>query len=727
MFKRLLIANRGEIARRIARTCRRMGIEYVVVYSEADRDAPHLEGAAARVAIGPAAAARSYLDSDALIRAALSTGCEAVHPGYGFLSENAGFAAAVEAAGLVFVGPAPGTIADMGDKATAKTIMARAGVPVVPGSTEASDDPERIATLLAEVGYPALLKPVAGGGGKGMTIVESGDGRAAIESAIRTGRATFGDGRLLVECFVRNPRHVEVQVFGDGRGKVVHIFERECSLQRRHQKIVEEAPAATLPRSLRDALIEAAVRGASAISYRNAGTFEFIVGDDGSFYFLEVNTRLQVEHPVTEAITGLDLVEWQLRVAAGEPLPLSQDEIRSIGHAIECRVYAEDPAVGFRPAPGRVGKVRWPGDARVESAVEDGTAVPSDYDPMIAKLIVHAQDRPAAVEAMQAAIEGTAVVGLTTNLGFLQRLMTAPEVVAGEATTGFIDAVLPRLLPEAPERDMFAAAAAAVAFSAMPEERTSRSPWHAARPHDRALLDADAPLGRIALTSGDTRHVARLHAIDGRSTVLSVDGWAETRTVAVSREDGLIGGTVGGRRWHALVDPEAVDVTIAGTRLRFERRPAAADASADAAGSGRLRGGFARAGSGGGRGDEIREPGRRAAGRHRRGIGLRRGRPGESGAGSGAAGRRGGRCRRYPGRRRQIERQAFWHSTTTPLPSSSTPSGASSTTGLSRPKRASRPTMLFRPISPRRCAISGCSACRFRPNMAGSASAWPRR
>ena len=584
MFKRLLIANRGEIARRIARTCRRMAIEYVAVYSDADSGAPHVEGAAVRVAIGPAAAARSYLDGDALIRAALSTGCDALHPGYGFLSENSGFATAVEAAGLVFIGPAPGTIADMGDKATAKAIMAKAGVPVVPGSTEASDDPERILTLLARDGYPALLKPVAGGGGKGMTVVESRDGRAAVESAIRTARAAFGDGRLLVERFVRNPRHVEVQVFGDGRGSVVHLFERECSLQRRHQKIVEEAPAASLPRSLRDALIAAAVRGAGAISYRNAGTFEFIVGEDGAFYFLEVNTRLQVEHTVTEAITGLDLVEWQLRIAAGEPLPLSQEAIRSIGHAIECRVYAEDPAAGFRPAPGRVGRVRWPGDARIESAVEDGTAVPPDYDPMIAKLIVHAQDRPAAIEAMSAAILDTAVVGLTTNLGFLHRLLTAPEVVAGEAGTGFIDAALPRLLLEVPECDALAAAAAAIAFAAMPKEGTARSPWQAPRPHDRTLLDADAPLGRIVLARGDSSHVAGLHAIDRDSITVSVGSGANMLTVSVGCADGLIGGAVAGRRWHALVEPESVNITIAGTHLRFDRRPAAADALVDAAG-----------------------------------------------------------------------------------------------------------------------------------------------
>jgi propionyl-CoA carboxylase alpha chain/3-methylcrotonyl-CoA carboxylase alpha subunit len=480
----------------------------------------------------------------------------------------------------------------MGDKATAKTIMAKAGVPVVPGATDASDDPARIAAQLAEVGYPALLKPVAGGGGKGMMVIESGDGRDAVESAIRTARASFGDGRLLVERFVRNPRHVEVQVFGDGRGEVVHLYERECSLQRRHQKIVEEAPAAMLPALLRAGLVDAAVRGARAISYRNAGTFEFIVGDDGAFYFLEVNTRLQVEHPVTEAITGLDLVEWQLRIAAGEPLPLSQQDISAAGHAIECRVYAEDPAAGFRPAPGRVARVRWPVDVRVESAVEDGTAVPPDYDPMIAKLIVHAHDRAAAISAMRSAIDDSTVVGLTANLGFLRNLMAAPEVAAGEAGTGFIDATLSRLVGELPDSEALAAAAAAVAFSTMPEEGTACSPWQMARPHDRAALDDDAPLGRILLVDGEQKHVARIKSLDPTGAVVALDGAAGCRAVSAEGRDGLLGGSVGGLNWHGLVEADAVEITIAGTRLRFGRRPASSQLvdAADGAASAQMPG-----------------------------------------------------------------------------------------------------------------------------------------
>tara|TARA_R110000751_G_scaffold24824_7_gene68026 strand:+ start:6506 stop:8434 length:1929 start_codon:yes stop_codon:yes gene_type:complete len=551
-----------------------MGVEHVAVHSDADADAPHLEGAVARVRVGPAPAAQSYLNADALISAALSMACDAVHPGYGFLSENAVFAAAVERAGLTFIGPTPDTIAAMGDKAAAKAMMARAGVPVVPGSVDASDDPTVIAAQLSQVGYPTLLKPVAGGGGKGMTVIESGSGSDAVASAIRTARAAFGDGRLLVERYVRNPRHVEVQVFGDGRGDVVHLFERECSLQRRHQKIVEEAPAAMLPRPLREALIEAALRGARAISYRNAGTFEFIVGEDGAFYFLEVNTRLQVEHPVTEAITGLDLVEWQLRVAAGEPLPLSQEEIRAAGHAIECRVYAEDAADGFRPAPGEVRKLRWPGGIRVESAVEENTVVPPDYDPMIAKLIIHGNDRSAALAAMCAAIDETAIVGLTTNLGFLRKLLKAPEVVAGEAGTNFIDTGLSRWLDALPAGDAAAAAAAAIAFAAS-QPAGACSPWRTALASDRATLDGDAPLGRIFLADEERHFIARIRALDAGCAVIDLDGEAGLYAIPIERCDGLLKGRVNGHTWYALVEPDAVDMTLAGTRKRFSRVPVA--------------------------------------------------------------------------------------------------------------------------------------------------------
>lgn len=580
MIKRLLIANRGEIARRVARTCRRMGVEYVAVHSQADDGAPHLEGAFARVAIGPAAAARSYLDGERLIAAALETGCDAVHPGYGFLSENADFARAVEGHGLIFVGPAPDTIADMGDKSKAKAIMQRASVPTVPGSIEASDCPDTIAALLEETGHPALLKPVAGGGGKGMAIVENGGGRDAIASAIRTARSSFGDGRLLVERFIRRPRHVEVQVFGDGRGEVVHLFERECSLQRRHQKVIEEAPAARFPQALREAMTDAALRGARAMRYRNAGTFEFIVGEDGSFYFLEVNTRLQVEHPVTEAITGLDLVEWQLRIAAGEPLPLAQSDICVTGHSIECRIYAEDPGAGFRPSPGRVTVLRWPENARVESAVEAGTTVPPDYDPMICKLIVHGGDRDLAMEAMRKAIGDTAILGVSTNLGFLDRLLQSPEVVDGRADTGFIDAHLTQLLAAPAGIDTIAVAAAVIAWRTPHLRPREGSPWHAMQGLDRPMLDPVAPLGRLSLLLDGARWTACIQTLDETGVLLDVrgeDGAPLRRFVSIRHEQAIVCGRINTSNWYAQAYPHCFELVIEGIRTIVDRIPASTD------------------------------------------------------------------------------------------------------------------------------------------------------
>jgi propionyl-CoA carboxylase alpha chain/3-methylcrotonyl-CoA carboxylase alpha subunit len=583
MIKRVLIANRGEIARRIARTCRRMSVDHVAVYSEADCDAPHLNGATARVAIGPAAASRSYLDGDRLIQAALETGCDAVHPGYGFLSENAGFAAAVEAAGLVFVGPAPATIAAMGDKARAKAFMQTAGVPTVPGSAEASDQVDAITAMLEQIGYPALLKPVAGGGGKGMAAIEDGDGRDEISSAIRTARSSFGDGRLLVERLVRRPRHIEVQIFGDGRGDAVHMFERECSLQRRHQKVVEEAPAANLPQTLRDAITEAALRGARALSYRNAGTFEFIIDEDGAFYFLEVNTRLQVEHPVTEAITGIDLVEWQLRVASGESLPLTQEEIAFSGHAVECRIYAEDPSAGFLPSPGRVTAAFWPRNARIESGVEVGTVVPPDYDPMIAKLIVHGADRAAAIGAMQTAISETAIVGVTTNLGFLDRLLRSPCVMEGHADTDFIDGHTSDLVPVHDPIDVLTIAAAAIAYP--PALRGPHaSPWQIGPLHDRTTLDPDAPLGRISLLLDGQRRTVFLLALNFEEAVLESfgnDGMARRRIAFRNRDQEIVSGRIHAKNWQAVVAPRSVDLILQGTRVIVGRVPEIFEAGID--------------------------------------------------------------------------------------------------------------------------------------------------
>ncbi|MFG1225564.1 acetyl/propionyl/methylcrotonyl-CoA carboxylase subunit alpha [Xanthobacter wiegelii] len=575
MIGKLLIANRGEIARRIARTCARLSIPYVAVYSDADRGAPHLEGAADMVRIGPAPAARSYLDGAALIRAARQRGADAIHPGVGFLSENADFAAAVEAAGLIFVGPRPDTIAVLGDKGRAKALMAQAGVPVVPGSAEASDDAEEVERLIAATGYPALLKPAAGGGGKGMQLVTKPGARAEIASAIRTARSSFGDGRLLVERLIERPRHVEVQVFGDGAGGAVHLFDRECSLQRRHQKVIEEAPASTLPPELRARLAQAAVTGARAMTYRNAGTFEFIVGADGAFYYLEVNTRLQVEHPVTEAITGLDLVEWQLRLASGELLPLAQEQIRARGHAIECRLYAEDPTAGFRPAPGRITRLAWPAGARIDSAVEAGSHVPSHYDPMIAKIIVHSDDRPQALTRMRGALADTAVMGVATNLGFLAALAAREEVAAGRAHTRLIDEVLPELLGAVAPAALAAVAGAALVLDAMPQGHGPTSPWQAsAAPYGRHALAQGAPLGAIVLEIAGARAAVRvLCARRGTVTVeVETSGTRLTATVGGGRgPGGLLEGTLESRRWRALVLPDAVEVILDGARAEVSR------------------------------------------------------------------------------------------------------------------------------------------------------------
>jgi propionyl-CoA carboxylase alpha chain/3-methylcrotonyl-CoA carboxylase alpha subunit len=573
-IRKLLIANRGEIARRIGRTCARLALPYVAVHSDADRGAPHLDGAAQVVRIGPAPAARSYLDGAALIRAARETGADAIHPGVGFLAENADFAAAVEAAGLIFVGPRPDTIAALGDKARAKALMAAAGVPVVPGADAASDEVEEVVRLIAATGLPALLKPVAGGGGKGMQVVDRPDARAEIASAIRTARSSFGDGRVLVERLIERPRHVEVQVFGDGAGGAVHLFDRECSLQRRHQKVIEEAPATSLPDGLRARLAEAAVAGAKAVKYRNAGTFEFIVGADGAFYYLEVNTRLQVEHPVTEAITGLDLVEWQLRLAAGAPLPLVQEQIRAHGHAVECRLYAEDPSAGFRPAPGRITHLAWPAGARIDSAVQAGSHVPPHYDPMIAKLVVAADDRPQALARMRAALAGTTVMGVATNLGFLSALMARPEVEVGAVHTRFIDDMLPQLLAEADPLAHAAVAGAAILLEAMGTGDNPASPWQpCGQPYGRRAL-AGGGLGEMALEAAGGQVTVNVLAVQGDTVRLDAEGFGRRRAMDVvgrRAAGGLLKGTANGNDWRAMVHPDTVEVILDGARAEVAR------------------------------------------------------------------------------------------------------------------------------------------------------------
>ncbi|WP_290870028.1 biotin carboxylase N-terminal domain-containing protein [Aquabacterium sp.] len=447
MFHTLLIANRGEVACRIAATARRLGVRTVAVYSDADADAAHVQACDQAVAIGPAAASESYLVIPRLIEAALATGAQAVHPGYGFLSEHAGFAQACLDAGLVFVGPPPSAIAAMGDKAQAKALMAQAGVPVVPGYQGDAQDEATLRREAERIGYPVLVKAVAGGGGKGMRAVHSpADFSAALAACQREALASFADARVLIERLVAQPRHIEVQVFADTHGHIVHLYERDCSVQRRHQKVLEEAPAPGMTPERRAPLVRAALTAARQVGYVGAGTVEFLCEPDGRFWFMEMNTRLQVEHPVTEAITGLDLVEWQLRVAAGEPLPLTQEHIPLHGHAVEARLCAEDPDTGFLPSTGRLGRWRTPmasafspGALRLDSGVREGAPISPHYDPMVAKMIAWAPDRDTALRRLDAALGQTRLAGVKHNIGFVRRLLRCRAFVEARLDTALIE------------------------------------------------------------------------------------------------------------------------------------------------------------------------------------------------------------------------------------------------------------------------------------------------
>ena len=446
MFKSVLVANRGEIACRVFRTARRMGIRTIAVYSEADAKALHVREADEAVLIGPAPARESYLDAAKVLAAAKATGAEAIHPGYGFLSENADFAEAVMAAGLVWIGPPPAAIRAMGLKDAAKSLMIAAGVPVTPGYLGEDQSLERLQTEADAIGYPVLIKAVAGGGGKGMKKVDRAEDFAdGLASAQREGQSSFGDPRVLIEKYITRPRHIEVQVFGDTHGTVVHLYERDCSLQRRHQKVIEEAPAPGMDAATRKAVTDAAIKAAKAVNYEGAGTIEFIAdASDGlkadRIWFMEMNTRLQVEHPVTEEVTGVDLVEWQFRVAAGEPMPLKQADIPLNGWAMEARLYAEDPASGFLPSIGKLDHFVMPDGIRVDTGVEEGGEVSQFYDPMIAKLIVHAETREEAAEALAEAASQVQVFPVKTNAAFVMKCLEHPRFVSGDVDTGFIAA-----------------------------------------------------------------------------------------------------------------------------------------------------------------------------------------------------------------------------------------------------------------------------------------------
>ncbi|GAB4347814.1 MAG: acetyl/propionyl/methylcrotonyl-CoA carboxylase subunit alpha [Oricola sp.] len=542
MFSKLLIANRGEIACRIIRTAKRMGVKTVAVFSEADAGALHVELADEAVPIGPPAPSESYLNTAKIIAAARQTGAEAVHPGYGFLSENPDFVEAVGKAGLTFVGPSASAIRAMGLKDAAKQLMEKAGVPVVPGYHGEAQEVVVLAAKANEIGFPVLIKARAGGGGKGMRKVDDPkEFKDALAAAKREAKSAFGDDRVLVEKFITSPRHIEVQVFGDNHGNVVHLFERDCSLQRRHQKVIEEAPAPGMTDEVRSAMTEAAVKAAKAIGYSGAGTVEFIVDGSGplrpdGFWFMEMNTRLQVEHPVTEAITGQDLVEWQLRIAAGEPLPVAQDQLAVSGHAFEARLYAEDPAHGFLPATGTLHHLAFSGKARNDAGVRSGDAITPFYDPMIAKIITHGETRAAALAKLSAALKETHVAGTVTNAAFLGALAGHAGFARGEVDTGLIDRDLAALTERPALSETAVALAAVTVLGIDPAARFAgwRLYGEASHPvrlvHDGETIERRLVLpgdGSVALTGGGqdvrlrglVRDGTRVHAREGETGV----------------------------------------------------------------------------------------------------------------------------------------------------------------------------------------------------------------
>jgi 3-methylcrotonyl-CoA carboxylase alpha subunit len=585
VFRKILVANRGEIACRVITAARHMGIRAVAVYSDADREARHVALADEARRIGPPAPRDSYLNVAAILAAAGESGAEAIHPGYGFLSENAHFAAACAKAGIVFIGPTPEAIAAMGDKSAAKRLMEKAGVPLVPGYHGENQDPAFLQKEAGKIGYPVLVKASAGGGGKGMRVVPDGKAfAAALESAKREAKSSFGDDRVLIEKYLERPRHIEVQVFGDTRGDVVYLFERDCSVQRRHQKVLEEAPAPGLSERRRREMGEAAVAAAKSIRYTGAGTVEFITGQDGSFYFMEMNTRLQVEHPVTEMITGLDLVKWQLAVAAGEPLPLKQKELGFRGHAIEARIYAENPAKGFLPSTGTLRHLRTPeaiefrvpadelrdelrGAVRVDSAVRQGDAITPHYDPMIAKLIVWGEDRDTALGRMRAALAAYEIVGVSTNVEFLARTVASKAFSTADLDTGLIERCRAELFPAdagASDEEFAAAAFAELLAEEAQAAATAKASGDPYSPWDR--VDGwRLNLGshhELAFAQGDRVCKVQIHfAPDGYR--LWVDG--RDYPLAGSEEEGVLHVTLGnasfrvravrdGADWHLFRD-----------------------------------------------------------------------------------------------------------------------------------------------------------------------------
>ncbi len=603
MFSKILIANRGEIACRVIRACRKLGIASVAVYSEADAEAQHVRQADEAWPIGGPRPQDSYLRGDAIIAVAKQTGAEAIHPGYGFLSENADFADAVEAAGLVFIGPKAASMRKMGSKAGAKELMQARGVPVVPGYTGAEQAPAQLQAEADRIGYPLMIKAAHGGGGKGMRIVrEASEFAAALASCQREAAGAFGRDRVLLERYIAQPRHIEIQVFGDSQGQVIHLGERECSAQRRYQKVIEESPSPLLTPALREAMGAAAVAAAQAIDYVNAGTVEFIVGADGDFYFMEINTRLQVEHPVTELVTGLDLVEWQLRVATGEALPLSQTQVRHRGHAIEVRLYAEDPAAGFLPGSGKLERLRLPTPSehlRLDGGVIEGDTVTIFYDPMIAKLIVWDHDRPRALARLRDALAECDIAGPKSNIEFLEKLIRHPVVVEGRIDTSYLDHHLDDVLPAPPAVSALALAAAATlallrdeaaTISAAAASPDPHSPWaiadgwrhgHAGQRRLCLRVRGDATPGRAG-AAGATRIEVTAHGFAGDYRIETPFG--QVAVLGARAEAGRLSARFDGqaRRYRGRADARDIFLHDGEQRWNLERLPAFQFEAADA-------------------------------------------------------------------------------------------------------------------------------------------------
>ncbi|MEW6581462.1 MAG: biotin carboxylase N-terminal domain-containing protein [Actinomycetota bacterium] len=598
MLARVLVANRGEIACRVIATCRRLGVATVAVYSDADRDAMHVRMADEAYRIGPAPAGQSYLDVAAIVAAARRSGADAVHPGYGFLAESADAAEAIGRAGLVFVGPPPSAIRAMGSKREARALMARAGVPLLPGHDGDDGDPESVRRAALAVGFPVLLKASAGGGGRGMRVVESeGELADAIAGARREAESAFGDGRLIVERYLPRARHVEVQVLADRHGNAIHLGERDCSVQRRHQKVIEEAPAPDVPDAVRAGLCDAALDAARAVGYEGAGTVEFLLAGDGTFAFIEMNTRIQVEHPVTEMVTGVDLVEWQLRVAAGEPLAIRQEDVVPRGHAIEARLYAEDPERDLLPASGRIAHLRLPAASahvRVDAGAAAGETVGVHYDALLAKVVAFDRDRDAALRRLRAALAGCEVAGVATNLPFLRAVAAHPALAAGPVDTTFVERHRAELLPAraAAPPDAVAVAALAVVMgrerAAAERARVSpdpHSPWHTT---GGWRLSSDAAPQEVRLHDGVSEVAVEVGGATGRYLLHTASGPVEARA-AVDGDTGLAV-EIGGQRRRAtvLTADDEVTVVLDGRTHRFALAGSAAPDSGREAAAGGL-------------------------------------------------------------------------------------------------------------------------------------------